>query len=333
MRALVTRGLLLPPLMCATLVCTPAGTAAALVDAGHEARGPHAAGAAEAPEPDVDALTAWLDALEAEFDALVAQKEAEADALAAQRESDADALVAQKEAETDALVAQKEAEADALVAQKEAEADALLARLDAASDVLVTRIGTLDRMDQRNVLAPLLRELTTLARLEGDRLEPAAAARHADAVKRAHATVQKRLRTLHATTPVTLHHAPAPATPHRTTPVTPHRAPAPVTPYRAAAAADPVADLLGTLQSAVDGLLKTLTSLDLGAVLGAVTGVLSPVLGVVTGLLQPVLGVVGGTPAALPALSAPDALQGAVPDAANTVPNAVPDVPALLPAS
>ncbi|MFJ7043237.1 hypothetical protein ACIQVC_07500 [Streptomyces sp. NPDC101112] len=273
MRALVTRGLLLPPLMCATLVCTPAGTAAALVDAGHEARGPHAAGAVKAPEPDVDALTAWLDALEAEFDALVAQKEADADALVAQRESD-----------VDALVAQKEAEADALVAQKEAEADALLARLDAASDVLVTRIGTLDRMDQRNVLAPLLRELTTLAKLEGDRLEPAAAARHADAVKRAHATVQKKLRTLHATTPVT-----------------PHRAPAPATPYRAAVAADPVADLLGTLQSAVDGLLKTLTSLDLGAVLGAVTGVLSPVLGVVTGLLQPVLGVVGGTPASLPA--------------------------------
>ncbi|MEU6799696.1 hypothetical protein [Streptomyces neyagawaensis] len=295
MRALVTRGLLLPPLMCATLVGTPAGTAAALVDAGREARGPHAAGTAKAPEPDVDALLARFDALEAEFDALADQAEAKAEALAAQRESDAEALAAQKEAE-----------ADALVARKEAEADALLARLDAASDVLVTRIGTLDRMDRGNVLAPLLRELTTLAQVEGDRLEPAAAARHADAVKRAHATVQKRLRTLHTTTPVTLQHAPAAATLHRTAPVAPYHAPGLVTPYRAAAAADPVADLLATLQSAVDGLLKTLTSLDLGAVLGAVTGLLSPVLGVVTGLLQPVLGVVGGllggTP---PALSAP----------------------------
>ncbi|MGJ5831333.1 hypothetical protein [Streptomyces ossamyceticus] len=50
----------------------------------------------------------------------------------------------------------------------------------------------------------------------------------------------------------------------------------------------------------------TLTSLDLGAVLGAVTALLSPVLGVVTGLLQPVLGVVGGllggTPLTPPAL-------------------------------
>jgi hypothetical protein len=296
MRALVTRGLLLPPLMCATLVGTPAGTAAALVDAGREARGPHAARTARAPEPDVDALTARFDALEAEFDALAAQAEAKADALAAQRESDADALAAKKEAE-----------ADALVARKEAEAEALLARLDAASDVLVTRIGTLDRMDRGNVLAPLLRELTALAQLEGDRLEPAAAARHADAVKRAHATVQTRLRTLHATTPVTLHPAPTPATADRiTNPVAPYRAPGPVTPYRAAAAADPVADLLGTLQSAVDGFLKTLTSLDLGAVLGAVTALLSPVLGVVTGLLQPVLGVVGGllggTPLTPPAL-------------------------------
>ncbi|WP_055542393.1 hypothetical protein [Streptomyces neyagawaensis] len=280
MRALVTRGLLLPPLMCATLVGTPAGTAAALVDAGREARGPHATGTAKAPGPDVDALLARFDALEAEFDALADQAEAEAEALAAQKEAEAEALAAQRESVAEALAAQKEAEADALVARKEAEVDALLARLDAASDVLVTRIGTLDRMDRGNVLAPLLRELTTLAQLEGDRLEPAAAARHADAVKRAHATVQKRLRTLHATTPVTLQHAPA--------------------------AADPVADLLAALQSAVDGLLETLTSLDLGAVLGAVTGLLSPVLGVVTGLLQPVLGVVGGlldgTP---PALSAP----------------------------
>ena len=64
-----------------------------------------------------------------------------------------------------------------------------------------------------------------------------------------------------------------------------------------------------SLVRAVDALLKALTSLDLGAVLGAVTGLLGPVLGVVTGLLQPVLGLVtgllGGLLGGLPASTLP----------------------------
>lgn len=248
MRALVSRGLLLPPLMCAALVCTPVGTAAALVDAGHDAWGRDAAGVAVAPEPDADDFMAQLDALDAQI--------------------------------------------DAYMAKQEAELDALLAKLDADGDKLMTQLDTLDRMDQNDVLAPLLGELTTLAQLKGDRLEPAVAARHAKAVTEAHTTVRERLRKMNAT--------------------------APVTPHRAPAAADPVGDVLDSLQSAVDGLLKALTSLDLSAVLGVVTGLLSPVLGTVTGLLSPVLGLVGGLlgggAPSVPALATP-----------NTAPNLVPN--------
>jgi len=50
------------------------------------------------------------------------------------------------------------------------------------------------------------------------------------------------------------------------------------------------------LQSAVDDLLKSLTSLDLGGVVGSVTGLLGSVVGAVTGLLG------GGLPS-LPATS------------------------------
>ncbi len=71
------------------------------------------------------------------------------------------------------------------------------------------RSGTLDRMDSGGVLTPLSRESTTPARLEGDRLAPAAAARHAKAVRRAHTTVRERLRTLRAATPAAPHRAPA----------------------------------------------------------------------------------------------------------------------------
>ncbi|MFF7648013.1 hypothetical protein [Streptomyces canus] len=54
---------------------------------------------------------------------------------------------------------------------------------------------------------------------------------------------------------------------------------------RDAAAADPVSDLLDSLQSTIDDLLKSLTSLDLNGVLGSVTGLLGTVIGTVTGLL------------------------------------------------
>ncbi|MFC8516215.1 hypothetical protein [Streptomyces sp. NPDC057257] len=72
----------------------------------------------------------------------------------------------------------------------------------------------------------------------------------------------------------------------------------------AAPAADPIGDAVAQLQSTVADLLKALTSLDLGGVLSAVTGLLSPVLSIVTGLLG------GGLPSlpslpSLPALPAP----------------------------
>jgi len=50
-------------------------------------------------------------------------------------------------------------------------------------------------------------------------------------------------------------------------------------------AADPVSDAVAQIQSVVADLVKALTSLDLGSVLSAVTGLLSPVLSLVTGLL------------------------------------------------
>ncbi|MDX3632446.1 hypothetical protein PV728_19645 [Streptomyces europaeiscabiei] len=273
MRALVSRGLLLSPLVCGALVFGPVGTATAAVDAGRTPSNRTSMGTAAVPEADLDD---FFDALDAEIDALLAKEEADVDALIAKEEADVEALLARLDLELDGLLADIDADTAT-------DADAVATD----AEVLLDQLDLLDRMDQSDVLAPLLDELTTIARLDAARLDATEAARHVEALRDANTTVQQRLQKLEAVAPVTI---------DRTT-----------------AAADPVADPSTALQSAVDALVKALTSLDLGAVLGAVTGLLAPVLGVVTGLLQPVTGPVTGLvdglvgslpPTTLPALPA-----------------------------
>ncbi|MEV6380837.1 hypothetical protein AB0M31_15610 [Streptomyces sp. NPDC051773] len=278
MRALVSRALLLSPLVCGALVFGPVGTATAAVDAGRTASDRAATRAAAVPEPDLDA---FFDALEKEIDALVEKEEAEADAVVDKEIADMEALFDKLDSDLDALLAGLDADTDAAAEA----ATGTATETDAVGtdvDDLLGQLDLLDRMDQNDVLAPLLDEMTAVAELDAGQLDTAEAARHVAALRTAHATVQQRLQKIEAA---------APAGSHR------------------AAAADPVADLLAALQAAVDALLKALTSLDLGAVLGAVTGLLGPVLGVVTGLLQPVLGLVtgllGGLLGGLPASTLP----------------------------
>ncbi|MBD9721799.1 hypothetical protein PV755_08660 [Streptomyces caniscabiei] len=278
MRALVSRALLLSPLVCGALVFGPVGTATAAVDAGRTASDRAATRAAAVPEPDLDA---FFDALEKEIDALVEKEEVEADAIVDKEIADMEALFDKLDSDLDALLAGLDADTDAAAEA----ATGTATETDAVGtevDDLLGQLDLLDRMDQNDVLAPLLDEMTAVAELDAGQLDTAEAARHVAALRTAHATVQQRLQKIDAA---------APAGSHR------------------AAAADPVADLLAALQAAVDALLKALTSLDLGAVLGAVTGLLGPVLGVVTGLLQPVLGLVtgllGGLLGGLPASTLP----------------------------
>ncbi|KUN22421.1 hypothetical protein AQJ23_27430 [Streptomyces antibioticus] len=176
MRALVSRGLLVPPLVCAALFFGQAGTAAAVGDVGRAVPGPSIAEAAVRADAGMDT---FLDSLMSE------------------------SLL------TDG------------------------SRLDPAA---------VDGMH----LDP--------AMTDGARLDPAAATSYAAEIRAWGATVQERLRGLD-------------------------------TPAHRAVAADPVADLIAQVQAAVSGLLSSLTSLDLGGVLSAVTGLLSPVLDLITGLL------------------------------------------------
>ncbi|MFD9255491.1 hypothetical protein [Streptomyces bottropensis] len=206
MRALVSRGLLLSPLVCGALVFGPVGTATAAVDAGRTASDRTSAGAAAVPEPDLDAL---FDALDAEIDALLAKEEADADALVAKEIADVDALLARLDLDMDGLLADIEADVDAATATATAtetetvtetvtetetatETDAVATD----TDVLLDQLDLLDRMDQNDVLAPLLDELTTIAELDSDRLDAAEAARHATALRAAHTTVPNRLQKL-----------------------------------------------------------------------------------------------------------------------------------------
>ncbi|KFF96011.1 hypothetical protein IQ62_38620 [Streptomyces scabiei] len=272
MRALVSRGLLLSPLVCGALVFGPVGTATAAVDVGRTSSDRTSMGTAAVPEADLDD---FFDALDAEIDALLAKEEA-----------DVDALIEKEEAEVEALLAKLDLELDGLLADIDTDTATDTATDAVATDaeVLLDQLDLLARMDQSDVLAPLLDELTTIAKLDADRLDATEAARHVEALRAAHTTVQQRLLKAEAA--------------------------APVTTGRATAAADPVTDLPAALQPAVDALIKALTSLDLGTVLGAVTGLLAPILEVVTGLLQPVPlvplvpGLVGGVPTTLPAIPA-----------------------------
>ncbi|MFG3295125.1 hypothetical protein ACGF3G_40770 [Streptomyces sp. NPDC048179] len=198
MRALVSRGLLVSPLVCAALVLGPAAACAAAADAGREASGPGVAQAV--PRPGTD-LASLLD-----------------------------------------------------------------------------RVEAMDTTRYDRALTPLLDTLPDLVTGHGTRLDPDRAAAYAKAVREWSSTVQQRLRHLE------------PGAADRA-----HR-----TPTRAA---DPVTDLLNSVQAAVDGLLTSLTSLDLGGVVSAVTGLLAPILSAVTGLL--------GTVPDLPALPAADTLTSA----------------------
>lgn len=183
MRPLVSRGRLLPPLVCAALILGPVGTAAAVTDAGR-------------------------------------------------------------------------AVSDPGVSQPAAPSD---------TATLVNRLDALDRAEHGTVLAPLLDAVTDVTKLDATTLDEDSAAAHAKTVTAANARVQQELRRLNSSD------------------------------RSAVAAADPVSDLLASLQSTIDDLLGSLTSLDLGGILSAVTGLLGDVLGAVTGLLG------GGLPS-LPAL-------------------------------
>ncbi|QFR01243.1 hypothetical protein F9278_39405 [Streptomyces phaeolivaceus] len=293
MRALVSRALLLSPLVCGALVFGPVGNATAAVDAGRTASDRASQRTAAVPEPDLDA---FFDALDVEIDALLEKEEAEADAIVDKEIADVEALLAQIELDMDELLADLDAETDAATetatetvteTTTETETVTVTEAVETDADLLLNQLDLLDRMDEDDVLAPLLGELRAITKLDADKLDTVEAARHVAALRTANTTVQQRLQKLEAA--------------------------APAGTDRAAAAADPVADLLAALQAAVDALLKALTSLDLGAVLGAVTGLLAPVLGVVTGLLQPVLGLVtglvggllGGLLGGLPAVTLP----------------------------
>ncbi|MFJ3778905.1 hypothetical protein ACIPX0_45275 [Streptomyces sp. NPDC090075] len=143
---------------------------------------------------------------------------------------------------------------------------------------LLDRVEAMDTTRYDRALTPLLGTLPDLITAHGTRLDPDRAAAYAKAVREWSSTVQQRLR----------HQEPGAADrAHRT-------------PTRAA---DPVTDLLNAVQAAVDGLLGSLTSLDLGGVVSAVTGLLAPILSAVTGLL-------GAVPD-LPALPAVDTLTSA----------------------
>ncbi|WP_406445232.1 hypothetical protein OHB00_48880 [Streptomyces sp. NBC_00631] len=195
MRALVSRGLLVSPVVCAALVLGPAAASAAAADAGREATGPGVARTALRPGADLAAL------------------------------------------------------------------------LDRFAATGTTR--------HDRVLAPLLDALPGLTTAQGTRIDPARAAAYAKALRVWSNELQERLRHLDAGSAGRAHRA-------------------------APRAADPVTDLLNAIESAVDKLLSSLTSLDLGGVVSAVTGLLDPLLDAVTGLL-------GAVPA-LPALPSADSL-------------------------
>ncbi|MGW7546749.1 hypothetical protein ACWGKQ_37450 [Streptomyces sp. NPDC054770] len=137
---------------------------------------------------------------------------------------------------------------------------------------LLDRIHATDPDRYDRALTPLLDTLPALTTAQGTRIDPAKAAAYAKAVREWSNTLQERLRNLDT------------GSAHRAAP----------------RAADPVTDLLNAIQAAVNSLLGALTSLDLGGVVSAVTGLLAPILDAVTGLL-------GAVPA-LPALPSASSL-------------------------
>ncbi|MEU5630233.1 hypothetical protein ACH47C_01495 [Streptomyces rishiriensis] len=167
-------------------------------------------------------------------------------------------------------------------------------RVAAASDAPVPGVAALRAqgkglVDLSTVLAPVTETLDTVLKADDGRLTPGRATQLGDAVRTAVAKIT----------------AAAPA------------APAAVPPSLAKgavdsgtkAAADPVSDALAAVQKAVDSLLTAATSLDVGQVVSAVTGVLDGLLD----LLSSTLNGLGLSPPSLPSLPAEAAEAPAAP--------------------
>ncbi|MEU0971131.1 hypothetical protein ABZ357_39105 [Streptomyces sp. NPDC005917] len=121
---------------------------------------------------------------------------------------------------------------------------------------LLDRVEAMDTTRYDRALTPLLNTLPDLTAAHGTAVDPARAAAYAKEVQEWSAALQKRLKQLK-----------------------------PGASDRSVRAADPVSDLLNAVQAAVNSLLSSLTTLDLGGVVSAVTGLLDPILEAVTGLL------------------------------------------------
>ncbi|MGW5655534.1 hypothetical protein [Streptomyces humi] len=135
-------------------------------------------------------------------------------------------------------------------------------RVPASGADLATLLDRLKATHDPRLVGPFL---TTVP---GARLDPAGAAAYAQAVRKWSDTVKEHLKATGARDSA-------------------HRA--------GTRAADPVSDLVNAIEAAVAKLLSAVTSLDLGGVVSAVTGLLAPLLDAVTGLL-------GTAVPALPAL-------------------------------
>ncbi|MFI1033752.1 hypothetical protein [Streptomyces sp. NPDC020951] len=200
-------------------------------------------------------------------------------------------------------------------------------RIAAASDAPVPGVAALlaqaEGLDPLGtVFTPVTDLINTVLELDDGQLTAAQATELADAIKTAVAklTATTPLTSLTSLPPPALPADPAttlPAAPATTLPAKPVLPAEPALPVlskigdvgkvRAAAAADPVADAVAVLQSAVDALLASATSLDVGQTGGAVTGV--AVTGVVGGLLDLISATVAGLGLTLPSLpSAPSLL-------------------------
>jgi len=120
------------------------------------------------------------------------------------------------------------------------------------TDAFTGRFAVVDRQKRDDTFAPLVEAATRIAEGARTGMDASEATAYADALRTANAEVRQRLADAKGGTD---------------------------------RAADPVSDVVATVQSLVDTLLKALTSLDLPGVLSTVTGLLSTVVGVVGGLL------------------------------------------------
>lgn len=147
-------------------------------------------------------------------------------------------------------------------------------RVAAASDAPVPGVAALRAqgkglVDLSTVLAPVTETLDTVLKADDGRLTPGRATQLGDAVRTAVAKIT----------------AAAPAAPAAPAAVPPSLAKGAVD-SGTKAAADPVSDALAAVQKAVDSLLTAATSLDVGQVASAVTGVLDGLLDLLSSTLN-----------------------------------------------